>query len=248
MQNDSFGGIPVTTDSFGGQLADVDQPKRRRTLASVANDTVIEAANAAAGGVSAAANFVRPGNAVSGWIDKNIVEAGEANQSDAVKAEKQRFRQDVANASGVVDEVGAVGRYVVNNPLQAAAQAVGSFAGPGAAVKGGRTLASIAGLNAARGGLAGGAAAGAAMAGGDAAGTAYEQSTKAGATDEQGVAAAREDIAKFNEKNPNRRIQAMQLAQSVNKRQKRIREAEEGVYLPSKRRDALEAGRFAAPD
>lgn len=192
MQNDSFGGIPVTTDSFGGQLADVDQPKRRRTLASVANDTVIEAANAAAGGVSAAANFVRPGNAVSGWIDKNIFEAGEANQSDAVKAEKQRFRQDVANASGVVDEVGAVGRYVVNNPLQAAAQAVGSFAGPGAAVKGGRTLASIAGLNAARGGLAGGAAAGAAMAGGDAAGTAYEQSTKAGATDEQGVAAGRQ--------------------------------------------------------
>ncbi|GKT15293.1 hypothetical protein AVHY2522_07630 [Acidovorax sp. SUPP2522] len=68
------------------------------------------------------------------------------------------------------------------------------------------------------------------------------------AGDEEGKAAAREDIARFNEKNPNRRIQAMQLAQSVNQRQKRIREAEEGVYLPSKRRDALEAGRFAAPD
>ncbi|MDP3230726.1 MAG: PLxRFG domain-containing protein [Acidovorax sp.] len=166
-------------------------PPKRRTLASIANDTVIEVANAAAGGVSAAANFVRPGNAVSGFIDKNIVEAGEASQSDATKAEKQRFRQGVANADGVMDELGAVGSYVVNNPVLAAAQAAGSFVGPGLAVKGGRTLASVAGLNAARGGLAGGAAAGAAMAGGDAAGTAYELASKAGATDEQAVAAGR---------------------------------------------------------
>ncbi|MBU0749279.1 MAG: PLxRFG domain-containing protein, partial [Gammaproteobacteria bacterium] len=67
------------------------------------------------------------------------------------------------------------------------------------------------------------------------------------AGDDEGKAAAREDIAAFNEKNPNRRILPMQLAQSVNMRQKRIREAEDGVYLPSKRRDALEAGRFAVP-
>lgn len=170
-------------------------PPKRRTLASIAagvNDLVIETANAAAGGVSAAANFVRPGNAVSGWIDKNIVEAGEASQSDATKAAKQRFRDGVSGADGVLDELGAVGRYVVENPGLAAAQAVGSFAGPGAAVKGGRTLASIAGLNAARGGLAGGAAAGAAMAGGDAAGTAYELASKAGATDEQAVAVGRQ--------------------------------------------------------
>src|SRR3989344_1914561 len=167
-------------------------PPKRRTLASIANDTVIEAANAAAGGVSAAANFVRPGNAVSGWIDKNIGQAGEASQSDAVKAEKQRLQQDIANADGAMGELGAVGRYVVSNPGLAAAQAVGSFAGPGAAVKGGRTLASIAGLNAARGGLAAGAAAGAAMAGGDAAGMAYELATKGGATDEQAVAAGRQ--------------------------------------------------------
>ena len=68
------------------------------------------------------------------------------------------------------------------------------------------------------------------------------------AGDEEGKAAAREDIARFNEKNPYRRSQPMQLALSVNMRQKRIREAEEGVYLPSKRRDALEAGRFAVPE
>ena len=179
-------GQPSQIDAF------LSPPPKRRTLAAIANDTVIEVANAAAGGVSSAANFIRPGNAVSGWIDKNIVEAGEDSQSDAVKAEKQRFRQGVADADGVMDELGAVGRYVVDNPGLAAAQAVGSFVGPGAAVKGGRTLASIAGLNAARGGLAGGAAAGAAMAGGDAAGTAYELSTKGGATDEQAVAAGRQ--------------------------------------------------------
>ena len=178
-----------SSDAFDPSSA---QPLRKRTLTAIANDTVIETANAAAGGVSAAANFIRPGNAVSGWIDKNIVQAGEANQSDVVKAEKLRFQQGVANADGVMGELGAVGRYVVDNPLLSAAQAVGSFVGPGAAVKGGRTLASIAGLNAARGGLAGGAAAGAAMAGGDAAGTAYELSTKGGATDEQAVAAGRQ--------------------------------------------------------
>ena len=191
MSNDQFGGIAVTTDSFGGQLAD-NPPPKRRTLAAIANDTVTELVNAGAGGISAAANFIKPGNAFSGFIDKNLIEAGEANQSDAVKAEKQRFQQDVANADGVMGELGAVGRYVVNNPLLSAAQAVGSFAGPSVAVKGGRTLASIAGLNAARGGLAGAAAAGAAMAGGDAAGTAYELSTKGGATDEQAVAAGRQ--------------------------------------------------------
>lgn len=165
-------------------------PPKRRSLASLANDTVIEGVNAAVGGVSAAANFIKPGNAFSGYLDRNI-QAGEASQSDAVKAEKQRFRQGVANADGVMDELGAVGSYVVNNPVLAAAQAAGSFVGPGLAVKGGRTLASVAGLNAARGGLAGGAAAGAAMAGGDAAGTAYELASKAGATDEQAVAAGR---------------------------------------------------------
>ncbi|KJA11287.1 hypothetical protein RP29_06055 [Acidovorax temperans] len=68
------------------------------------------------------------------------------------------------------------------------------------------------------------------------------------AGDEEGKAEAREDIAKFNEKNPNRRIQPMQLAQSVHQRQKRIREAQEGVYLPSKRRDVMEVGRFAVPE
>lgn len=120
-----------------------------------------------------------------------------------------------------------MGRYVVENPVLSAAQAAGSFVGPGLAVKGGNAAARLAGAsaqNVARGGLAGGAAAGAVMAGGDAAGTAYDLASKAEAS---------EAVAAFSGKSPTTCIQAMQLAQSVNQRQKRIRVAQQdGVYLP----------------
>lgn len=169
------------------------KPKSRNPLA-VLNDTAIEAANAAAGGVSAAANFVKPGNDVSGWIDKNIIQAGEAAQSDVVKASKQQFRQEVQDADGVVGELAAVGKYVVQNPLLAAAQAAGSFAGPGLAVKGAGLAAragGLAGKAVETAGRAGGVAAGAALAGGDAAGTAYDLAKQGGATEDQAVSAAR---------------------------------------------------------
>jgi hypothetical protein len=38
----------------------------------------------------------------------------------------------------------------------------------------------------------------------------------------------------------------MHLRQSVRNRRKRVEQAEDGVYLPRSRRDALEAGRFGA--
>lgn len=66
------------------------------------------------------------------------------------------------------------------------------------------------------------------------------------AGDEEGKAVARGAIQRFNEKNPGRRILPMQLAQSVRQREKRIREAEDGIWLPRKRRNAVEVGRFAA--
>ncbi|WP_155496420.1 PLxRFG domain-containing protein, partial [Comamonas testosteroni] len=171
------------------------EPAKSRGLLAVANDTVIEAANAAAGGLSSAANFIKPGNAVSGWIDKNIIQAGEESQSDVVKASKKKFREGVENADGVMGELGAVGSYIAENPLLAAAQAAGSFVGPGAAVKGAGMVGRAAGLGAKgieRAGRAGGVAAGAAMAGGDAAGTAYDLAIKAGATEEEATAAARQ--------------------------------------------------------
>lgn len=66
------------------------------------------------------------------------------------------------------------------------------------------------------------------------------------AGDEEGKAEAREAITRFNEKNPSRAIKPMNLAQSVRMRQRRIDQAQDGVYLPRNRRDAVEAGRFAA--
>lgn len=166
----------------------------KRSIMAAINDTVIEGAKAAAGTASAIANFVRPGNVASQWVDKNIVESGEAAQSDVVKAEKARYRQEMQDADGMGGEVGATLGYVARNPLLAAAQAAGSFAIPGGAIKGATTGARALGLGAkgtTRAGLAAGAGVGAAGAGGDAAGTAYELSREGGATDEQAVAAAR---------------------------------------------------------
>ncbi|WEE75978.1 PLxRFG domain-containing protein [Comamonas testosteroni] len=74
----------------------------------------------------------------------------------------------------------------------------------------------------------------------------YAMATMAG--DEGGQVDAREAIDKFNEKNPNRAIRPMQLAQSMRMRLKRIEQAESGVYLPNRRRDSLNEGRFAVQD
>lgn len=71
----------------------------------------------------------------------------------------------------------------------------------------------------------------------------YAMATMAG--DEDGKIEAREAIEKFNDKNPNRAIRPMQLAQSIRMRLKRIEQAESGVYLPNRRRDSLDEGRFA---
>jgi hypothetical protein len=62
--------------------------------------------------------------------------------------------------------------------------------------------------------------------------------------DEEGVADARQDILAFNEKNPGRRINPLMMARSVATRRKQIAESEGGVYLPTNRRDAMEAGQF----
>lgn len=170
-------------------------PVPKRSIMAGVNDTVIELANAAAGGVKAGADFVAPGNPVSQFIDTNIIKPGEANQSDAVKAEKARLQQELQGATGIMDEAGAALGYVARNPVLATAQAVGSFALPAGAVKAGGLMAKGLGLGATgatRAGLAGGAVAGAALSGGDAAGTAYELAKRAGATEEQAVEAARQ--------------------------------------------------------
>ena len=196
MAQNPFAKFHPESEADGGAnpFARFHEKSPPRSGLEAVNDTVIEVANAAAGGISSAANFVKPGNAVSGWIDKNIIQAGEAKQSPVVQAEKQRFKQEVDGADGVMDELGAVGGYIVRNPVLAAAQAAGSFVGPGAAVKGAGAIGRAAGIGAkgvGRAAQAGGVAAGAAMAGGDAAGTAYDLAKNAGATEDEAVSAGR---------------------------------------------------------
>ncbi|WP_159917913.1 PLxRFG domain-containing protein [Pantoea sp. 18069] len=179
---------------FTAEVTPTPKAPKSGSLMSGANDMVIELANAAAGGVKSAADFVKPGNAVSGWIDKNIIKAGEDSQSDSAKAWKQQLSNEVDQADGAMGELSAVGNYLTSAPHLAVAQALGSFVVPGAAIKGAGMAGRAAGLGA-KGvqvsGRAGGVAAGAALAGGDAAGTAYELSTKAGATEDEAVSAAR---------------------------------------------------------
>ena len=63
--------------------------------------------------------------------------------------------------------------------------------------------------------------------------------------DQGGMAEARAAIADFNKANPGRRITPPQLWQSVRNRERRIRDADQGVYLPRTRRDVMDEGRFA---
>lgn len=170
-------GAGASVDQVIGFLAKPAKEPESRHIGAVLNDTVISIANAAAGGVAAAGDAISPGNRFSKFIDENIVKAGEASQSDVVKAGREKFQREVAAADGLGGEAVAAGRYLAENPLQAAGQAIGSFAGPGLAIKGARGVAGLLGLGA-RGtvaaGTAAGVATGAAMGGGDAGGEAYD--------------------------------------------------------------------------
>ncbi len=70
----------------------------------------------------------------------------------------------------------------------------------------------------------------------------YAQAYQAG--DEGEKKAVAESIQKFNQANPQRAIRPMNLIQSLRNRQRRINEAEDGLYLPKNRRDVREQVRF----
>lgn len=193
--------LPGAAPAGGGMFDDLvpKAPEKKalpeRTKLAAVNDTVIEAANAVAGGVGSIANFVAPGNRVSSFIDENIVKPGQESQSDRKKAINARLAQDIAGAQGVGDQVGAALRYAKDDPAGLLGMAAGSFAIPLGAIKGAGMLAKSLGVAegaATKAALAGGALTGAALSGGDAAGQAYEESLKAGATEEQAQAAARQ--------------------------------------------------------
>ena len=68
------------------------------------------------------------------------------------------------------------------------------------------------------------------------------------AKDAEARAEAMKEIERFNQKNPTRRITPLNVLQSVHNRNKRIDQAEGGIYLPKNRRDAMDAGRFAVSE
>ncbi|WP_336931474.1 PLxRFG domain-containing protein [Acinetobacter bereziniae] len=63
--------------------------------------------------------------------------------------------------------------------------------------------------------------------------------------DQEGMDSAWKDIQEFNEINPKQRINRINLMQSYHQNAKRIRDAENGVYLSNKYRDISDYGRFA---
>jgi hypothetical protein len=162
---------PVDYDPFAKKKAPED-----RGLGTVLTDTAIAVASAAAGGVKSASDFVSPNNSFSEAVDA-LIKKGESYESDVVKAAKEKYSKDMANAKSIMDEVAITAKYIKDNPLQSAATAVGSFAGPGLAIKGAAKASQL--LNASekvasRLGLGTGIVTNAAMSGGDAAGSAYE--------------------------------------------------------------------------
>jgi hypothetical protein len=141
-----------------------------------AQDVVIEAANAAAGLVGSASEFVSPGNRLSRGIRENIIEPGEARQTVPTQLAKRNLSRGL-ETSEFGPQARAVYEYVTENPLLALGQAAGGFAPVGLPIRGAQAAATGLGLGAAgarRAGLTTGSAISGAAAGGEAGGSAYE--------------------------------------------------------------------------
>jgi len=148
---------------------------KSRGLFTTANDAVIEFGNAVAGLPKAALDLAVPGSEASKAIGDFISE-GEKKQSLKIQAEKQKLSEAMQSDS-TWDQITGAAKYVASNPLIAGSQALGSFVGPGVAIKGGKLAASALNLGekaAGRVSLGTGAATTGVLSGGDAAGDAYD--------------------------------------------------------------------------
>jgi hypothetical protein len=92
-----------------------------------AQDVVIEAANAAAGLVGSASEFISPGNRLSRGIRENIIQPGEARQTVPTQLAKRNLARGL-ESSEIGPQARAVYDYVTENPLLAFGQAAGGFA------------------------------------------------------------------------------------------------------------------------
>jgi len=205
-------GMPLeqVAEDFGFKNA----AKAPRGVLGAANDTVVNFGNAAIGGVKAGIDFVSPGSRAAAALE-GVMESGNQTKSLSTRIADEKLSQAL-DTSDIGTQLSGVGKYVMENPLQAAAQAAGSFAIPGAAIKGARAAAKGLGfvddaVNAARSvgpitaeaaalagnqvlsraGTAAAMGSGAMLAGGDAAGDAYDMVIRGGGSEEDATRAAR---------------------------------------------------------
>ncbi len=107
----------------------------KRGVLGAANDYAIEFANAVASLPKAAIDLVKPGTETSAAIGR-FIEEGEKKQSLTAAEAKYQLGRSMQSENLGEQAAGAF-RYVKENPMLAASQALGSFVGPGAAIKGG---------------------------------------------------------------------------------------------------------------
>ena len=152
------------------------KPEGRGLLAplSIANDAVITGVNAGLGLGKSISDFVSVDNPVSRGL-QYVINEGEQNYSDIVKQNRGELNQ--AMDQGGWEAAKGVGKYIVENPIQTAAEVIGNVGPFGRAVSLGVKGAQLAGLGAKGATYVGrgvGGALGAAAGGGDAASNAYE--------------------------------------------------------------------------
>lgn len=152
------------------------KPEGRGLLAplSIANDAVITGVNAGLGLGKSISDFVSVDNPVSRGL-QYVINEGEQNYSDIVKQNRGELNQ--AMDAGGWEAAKGVGKYIVQNPIQTAAEVIGNVGPFGRAVSLGVKGAQLAGLGAKGATYVGrgvGGALGAAAGGGDAASNAYE--------------------------------------------------------------------------
>lgn len=147
----------------------------KRGLGGALKDYGIELGSAVLTLPKAGYDFFAPGSEAGANVGKAI-DYLESGKSQYLKAEQAKLAQSM-QSEDLGEQAKGAAQYVLRNPGAAAAQAIGSFIGPGAAIKGGKMVAGALNLGekaAGRVALGAGSATGGVLAGGDAAGDAYQ--------------------------------------------------------------------------
>jgi len=149
-------------------------PEKRGALGAL-KDYSIELGSAALSLPKAGFDFFSPGSEAGANVSKAI-DYLESGKSQYLKGEQAKLSQAM-QSEDLGEQAKGAAQYVMRNPGAAAAQAIGSFIGPGAAIKGTKLAAGALNLTekaASRAALGSGMATSGVLAGGDAAGDAYQ--------------------------------------------------------------------------